>query len=113
MAVTVTGGPTAGGKTERVALGAANDATAITLPNWVRKCTVQFVDSGDTATAGRVLRGQTQSDAAAMSAHAFPIPSGAAYELTIAPGNSRQVDGATFYCSTAGASGFVYLDLEL
>ena len=41
MAVTVTGGPTAGGKTERVALdGSAGNATAITLPSWVRKCTV-------------------------------------------------------------------------
>ena len=113
MAVTVTGGPTAGGKTERVSLGSANDATAITLPSWVRKCTIQFTDSGGASCAGRVLRGQTQSDAAAMSDHAFTVASGAAYELTIAIGKTRMLDAATFYCSTAGASGFAYLDLEL
>ena len=113
MAVTVTGGPLAGGKTERVALGSADDATAITLPTWVRKCTVQFANSGGAATAGKVLRGQTQSDAAARSAHAFPVASGAAYELTIATGSNRNLDGAVIYCSTSGASGFAYLDLEL
>ena len=113
MAVTVTGGPTAGGKTERVALdSSAGNATAITLPSWVRKCTVQFADSGGASAEGKVLRGQTQSDGAAMSAHAFPVASGAAYELTIAVGTSRHLGGATFYAS-GSASGFVYLDLEL
>ena len=113
MAVTVTGGPQAGGKSERVALPAgAGDALELTLPSWVRKCTVQFVTSGGAAAAGTILRGQTQVDGAAISAHSFPISAGSAYELTIAPGTARQLDGATFYLSGT-ASGFAYLDLEI
>ena len=47
MATTITGAPEAGGKTERVALQAvAGNAEAVTLPEWVRRCTVQFFDSG-------------------------------------------------------------------
>ena len=110
---TITGGPTAGGKMERVALDAvAGNATEVVLPNWVRKCTLQFETSGGAPAAGSVLRGQTQSDGAAMSSHAFPISAGAAYELTLSPGQSRQLAGCTIYVSgTAG--GVVYLDLEL
>ena len=113
MAVTVTGGPLAGGKTERVALEAvAGDATAVTIPSWVRKCTVIFADSTTAAAAGKILRGQTQSDGAAMSAHALPISAGSAYEITVALGSTRQLDGSTFYLSGA-AAGYAYLDLEL
>ena len=113
MAVTVTGGPLAGGKTERVALEAgAGDATAVTIPSWVRKCTVQFVDSGGSAAAGTYLRGQTQVDGAAMSAHASPISAGSAYEITVALGSTRQLDGSTLYFSGA-AAGYAHLDLEL
>ena len=111
MAETVSGAPAAGGKNERVALAAgAGDAQAVTLPEWVRRCTVQFVDSTLAAAAGRVLRGQTQVDGAAMSVHAFPISAGSAYELTIAQGGRVQ-GGATIYLS-GSAGGYCYLDLE-
>ena len=110
---TITGGPTAGGKSERVTLDAgAGNATELVLPNWCRKCTVQFETRAGAPAAGAVLRGQTQSGGAAMSAHAFPVSAGSAYELTLAPGQSRQIAGCTFYVS-GPASGFVYLDLEL
>ena len=110
---TITGGPIAGGKSERVTLDAgAGNATALVLPNWCRKCTLQFEPSAGAPAAGAVLRGQTQSGGAAMSSHAFPISAGSAYELTLAPGQSRQIAGCTFYVS-GPASGFVYLDLEL
>ena len=111
MATTITGAPEAGGNTERVALQAvAGNAEAVTLPEWVRRCTVQFFDSGMNAAAGKFLRGQTQADGAAMSAHAFSVSSGAADELTLATGG-RVLGGATIYLSGA-AAGYCSLDLE-
>ena len=113
MAVTVTGSPEAGGMSARVALTAsAGDAQAVTLPEWVRKCTLQFVDSGDNAAAGRFLRGVSQVDGAAISSAAFPVSAGAAYELTTAPFRARVTGGATIYLS-GSAGGYCYLDLEL
>ena len=45
-----------------------------------------------------------------MSAHAFSVSSGAAYELTLATGG-RVLGGATIYLS-GSAAGYCSLDLE-
>ena len=114
MAVTVTGGPAAGGLAYRAALDAvAGNATSIAIPSWTRKVTITFVDSGCSAGDGKILRGShSQSDGASMSTHAFPVSAGSAYELTLIPGLARHSDGCTIYLS-GSAGGYAHLDLEL
>ena len=111
MAETIAAGPESGGLTHRLSLADTN-AVQVNFPAWVRKVTVQFLDSGGSATEGKVLRGQTQSDGAAMSSHAFPVPAGVGWELVLSPGISRQLSGCSIYVS-GPASGFAHLDMEL
>ena len=112
MAVTVSGAPTAGGKNARISLDAVDgNATSVSVPAWVRRVTLTFVDSGSSAAAGKVHRG-TQTDGATMSTHAFPVGAGAAYELTLAPSRTRISGGATIHLS-GSASGYAHLDMEL
>ena len=112
MAVTVSGAPTSGGKNARVALDSvAGNATSVSVPAWVRRVTITFTDSGGTAAAGKLHRG-TQTDGATMSTHAFPVGSGAAYELTLAPSRARISGGATIHLS-GSASGYAHIDMEL
>ena len=112
MAQTVTDGPLAGGCSERATLPAgAGNALQLNLPAWVRKCTIAFYDSAASPADGKWLRGKTQVDGAAMSAHASRISAGAAYEVTVATGG-RQLEGCTLYLSGT-ASGYALLDMEL
>lgn len=110
MAITISGdGPNV---VQRLSLGAAGEALAVTLPSWGRTLTVLFVQSdGTTADSGRISVGVTESDGGAISSHAMPIGEGGAYAFHLG-GGGRVIDGATVYLAGDTASGYAHIHVE-
>ena len=86
------------------------DVTAVTLPKWSKILTVRFLTSAGGDEQGYFEFSGT--DAAAKTAHAWPVASGAAYAIRTWGRKQSPSGEVVIYLAGSSASGIAYIHLE-